>query len=348
MKSQFFMGACSCEGFVSHYDSLFQEIKDLSIIKGGSGCGKSTFMKAIGKAAEDRGMEVSYILCSSDPDSVDGVLIPELSVGYVDGTAPHVLEPILCGGSANYLNFGDFYDREAMKPNEEAILWVQQKNKSQYEYVYSCLRSVGSLMDCIRCETKKATYKEEMEAIAECLCLSALKPKCGTGVQSRRFLSAVTPKGIRVCSSTPAVLCPKVYVLKDDYLLTPKVLSIVEEKALSYGYHCISCYSPLLPHEAPSYLFIPELKVSFVADSKLFPYTGDSYCSIDLNSSLPTRIRKELSFVLNTTEELLQKTVAYLQSAKALHDRIEALCKPFVDFEKVTALTQRTVEALFS
>ncbi len=348
MESQFFMGACSCEGFVSHYDSLFHEVKDLSIIKGGAGCGKSTFMKAVGKAAVERGLEVSYILCSSDPDSVDGVLIPELSVGFVDGTAPHVLEPILCGGSANYLNFGEFYDREAMKPNEEAILSVQQKNKAQYEYVYSCLRAIGDLMDCIRCETQKATYAEEMEAIAECLCLSALKPKFGTGTRSRRFLSAVTPKGIHVCSTTPSVLCPKVYVLKDDYLLSPKVLSIIEEKALSYGYHCISCYSPLLPHFQPSYLLIPELRISFVSDSKLFPFTGDHYCSIDLNSSLPSKVRKELAFVGNTTEELLHRVTEYLQTAKSLHDRIEALCRPFVDFEKVDRLTQSILHDLFS
>ena len=124
MNHTFFLGTCSCEGFISHYDSLLQDVRDLTIIKGGSGCGKSTFMKAVGKAAEERGLTVGYILCSSDPDSLDGVVIPELSLGYVDGTAPHVLEPILCGGRANYLNFGEFYDREAMKPNEEQILLV--------------------------------------------------------------------------------------------------------------------------------------------------------------------------------------------------------------------------------
>lgn len=347
MESHFFLGACSCEGFVSHYDSLFQEVKDLSIIKGGSGCGKSTFMKAVGKAATERGMDVSYILCSSDPDSLDGVLIPELSVGFVDGTAPHVLEPILCGGSANYLNFGEVYDRDAMKPNEEAILSVQKKNKAQYELVHSCLGAVRGLLDCIHWETKASFYHEEMEAIGECLCLSALKPKFGTGTQSRRFLSALTPKGIRVCSSTPATLCPKVYVLKDDYLLASRVLSIVEQKALSYGYHCISCYTPLLPRSLPSHLLIPELGVSFVSDSKLFSYSGDSYCSIDLNSSIPPKVRKELSFAGETVAELFEVITEHLQTAKSLHDRIEALCNPFIDFDKVTALTRKTICRLF-
>lgn len=347
MEREFFLGACSCEGFVSHYDSLFQDVKDLTIIKGGSGCGKSTFMKAIGRAAEEKGFSPTYILCSSDPDSLDGILIPELSVGYVDGTAPHVLEPIVCGGSANYLNFGEFYDREAMKPNEAQILSVQKKNKKQYDFVHSCLRAVRGLLDCITCETDGPLYREETEAIGECLCLSALKPKWGTGTLSRRFLTALTPKGLRICSGTPAALCPRVYVLKDDYFLAPRVLSMVEEKALSYGYHCISCYTPLIPREAPSYLLIPELGVSFVSDSKLFPYTGEGYCSIDLNSTLSPKVRRELAFAGKTMEELFVTITEYLKTAKSLHDGIENLCKPFVDFEKVTALTQKTISYLF-
>lgn len=347
MECQFFLGACSCEGFVSHYDSLFQDVKDLTIIKGGSGCGKSTFMKALGKTAKEKGLSVQYILCSSDPDSLDGVLFPELSLGFVDGTAPHVLEPIICGGSANYLNFGEFYDREAMKPNEEQILKLQQKNKAQYKSVHSCLRAIQGLWDCVRCETDAPFYREEAEAIGECLCLTSLKPKSGIGTKSRRFLSALTPKGIHVCSDTPTALCPKVYVLRDDYLLAPHVLSLVEEKALSYGYHCISCYCPWVPTAFPSHLLIPELGVSFVSDSKLFPYEGEHYCSIDLNSSIPAKVRKELSFVHKTVKELTSVITDYLATAKDLHDQMEALCKPFVDFEKVTVLTDRTIATLF-
>lgn len=347
MECQFFLGACSCEGFVSHYDSLLQDVKDLTIIKGGSGCGKSTFMKALGKAASEKGFSPHYILCSSDPDSLDGVVIPELSIGYVDGTAPHILEPILCGGSTNYLNFGEFYDREAMKPNEEQILNLQRKNKSQYTLVHSCLGAVKGLWDCIRWETDRPFYREETESIGECLCLSALKPKFGIGTKSRRFLSALTPKGIYVCDKTPVAICPKVYVLRDDYLLSPRVLSMVEKKALSYGYHCICCYSPWMPTELPSHLLIPELGVSFVSDSKLFPYSGERYCSIDLNSSLSSKSRQELSFVHKTMEELTHVVIQHLTTAKDIHDQIEALCRPFVDFGKVTELTEKTVSALF-
>ena len=347
MNYSFFLGACSCEGFVSHYDSLLQDVKDLTIIKGGSGCGKSTFMKSLGKAANEKGLTVEYILCSSDPDSLDGVLFPQLSLGFVDGTAPHVLEPIICGGSANYLNFGEFYDREAMKPNEARILSLQKKNKAQYALVHSCLGAIKELWNCVRQETDAPFYLEETAAIGECLCLSALKPKCGIGSKKRRFLSALTPKGIRVCSTTPSTLCPKVYVLRDDYLLAPHILSMLEKKALSYGYDCISCYCPWIPQELPSYLLIPELGVSFVSDSRLFPYEGEHFCSIDLNSSLSSAVQKELSFVHKTIAELTEVITHQLTLAKDLHDQMEALCRPFISFDKVTELTNKTITRLF-
>ena len=136
-------------------------------------------------------------------------------------------------------------------------------------------------------------------------------------------------------------------MLKDDYLFAPYVLSLVEEKALSYGYHCISCYTPFLPRSLPSHLLIPELGVSFISDSKLFPYGGEVYCSIDLNSTLSPRVKKELSFTHKSIQDLTGVLQEHLAVAKSLHDQIEGLCKPFVDFAAVTAMTEKVISARF-
>ena len=98
----FFLGANSESGFYSLYDQFCAAPSDtLHIIKSGPGTGKSTFMRRIGRAAEERGFDVEYILCSGDPDSLDGVYIPVLHTGWVDGTAPHIIEPKLFGASAD-------------------------------------------------------------------------------------------------------------------------------------------------------------------------------------------------------------------------------------------------------
>ena len=91
--TRYFLGGNTASGFVSFYGQFCRGPEDfLWVIKGGPGCGKSSFMKTIGKAAENAGLDVEYVLCSGDPDSVDGVYLPALHTGYADGTAPHVLE----------------------------------------------------------------------------------------------------------------------------------------------------------------------------------------------------------------------------------------------------------------
>ena len=66
----FFLGANSEEGFFSLYDQLLGgRLDDLMILKGGPGCGKSTFMRRVGAAMERAGERVVYINCSGDPQS---------------------------------------------------------------------------------------------------------------------------------------------------------------------------------------------------------------------------------------------------------------------------------------
>lgn len=347
MESVFYLGACSPNGFTSHYDSLLQEGLLLNVIKGGSGCGKSTFMRAIGRAAQVRGLDVSYILCSSDPDSLDGVVIPALSLGYVDGTAPHVLEPKLCGGSMNYVNFGAFYDRAAMRPKEEEIYKAQRENAAQYPHVTACLAAADKLLDSIRTVTGEAHYDEEAATIAECLSLSALKPAGQEPKVIRRFLTAVTPKGLQFCTKTPAALCEKVYVLRDTYGLAPKVLSRLLHRAEELGHTCYVCYSPLLPKDAPTHLLLPTANAAFVTDTVDFPYDGPCFCRVDLDSTLPPAKRRDLEFYTKTISSLLYQAVSHLREAKRVHDVIEELCHPYVDFAAVSELTDRTVKEMF-
>ena len=346
MTSTFFLGACTPQGFLSHYDSLFDELEQLYIIKGGSGCGKSTFMRKIGAEAEVRGLDVSYILCSSDPESLDGVLLPALSLGFVDGTAPHILEPRLCGGSANYLNFGEFYDA-ALRTNEAEICQTQRENTAQYPHVTACLAAADKLLDSVRISTAGVSYDEEIHAIAECLALSALKPVGDRPRCKKRFLEAVTPAGGWLCAESAGALCGRVYVLRDDYLLAPRLLELLLQRALSLGHECIACYSPLQPQGAPAHLLIPSAGAAFLRDTGAHPYEGDSFCRLDLNSTLPPELRQELQFYLDTTRLLLRQAVLHMQKAKRLHDRIELLCRPFVDFAAVDRLTEKTIAQIF-
>lgn len=94
--TNFFVGANSGDGFQNLFGELvdLEDTYDLMVLKGGPGVGKNTFMRMIGQTMEQAGAAVEYLWCSGDPDSLDGVVLPELRCAVVDGTSPHGTAPL--------------------------------------------------------------------------------------------------------------------------------------------------------------------------------------------------------------------------------------------------------------
>lgn len=84
MNVNCFLGANSAGGFFSLYGGFCSGEGDfLHLIKAGPGGGKSGFMRRVAQAAADHGYDTECVLCSGDPDSLDGVYIPALHVGFM-------------------------------------------------------------------------------------------------------------------------------------------------------------------------------------------------------------------------------------------------------------------------
>lgn len=80
--THFFVGANSGEGFQNLFPEMvdIEDTYDLMVLKGGPGVGKNTFMREVGRSMEQAGTAVEYLWCSGDPDSLDGVVLPEIRV----------------------------------------------------------------------------------------------------------------------------------------------------------------------------------------------------------------------------------------------------------------------------
>lgn len=145
LSSKYFLGGNTAAGFYSCYHHFCTpEEGFLYVIKGGPGCGKSSFMRKIGAAAEKKGYDVEHVLCSGDPDSLDGIFIPQLKLGYMDGTAPHTADPTCTGVCGAYLDLGSFYDTDALQKEKDAILLCNDLYKAHYRNAYAILASHGS------------------------------------------------------------------------------------------------------------------------------------------------------------------------------------------------------------
>ena len=143
----FFLGANTCRGFCSLYQSYLEAYPQerVWILKGGAGCGKSGFMRRVAAVAAEAGFTVHRILCSGDPSSLDGIHVPELHALLFDGTAPHVLEPPLVGDRGFYLDLSQFY-----RPGVPDLQEREAAYREHYRRAYQWLSAAGSAEAFVR------------------------------------------------------------------------------------------------------------------------------------------------------------------------------------------------------
>ncbi len=351
---RFYLGANSPAGFYSLYDQLIDPdaARDILILKGGPGCGKSSLMRKVGRAAEERGLDVEYIQCSGDPDSLDAVVIPAIGAAVVDGTAPHVVEPKYPGVVERYINLGDCYDQAALRPIRAEIAGCMTGYKDCYARAYRCLTAVAQLGEDMRAMVVTPAVEAKIAKRAKGI-LSREVKKAGRepGKAVQRFLGAVTWQGLLCNYDTVDALCRRVYELSDTYGLGHILLTHLAAGAMAAGYDAIVCPSPLYP-DRMEHLLIPALSLAFVTSTPTLAYGKHPYRRLRLDAmgdaDALRRYRSRLRFSRKVSAALLEEAVDSLAQAKAMHDDLEALYNPHVDFDRVYATAQQLIEELLS
>ena len=144
ISRKYFAAANSYHGFVSFFDSIFdaRDYERIFILKGGPGTGKNSFMKAIRDRFISRDLEIEEIYCSSDPKSLDGLILEHETkkVAVIDGTAPHERDPRLPGAVDEIINLGENWDSRWLTANKEKILLLNEEKRKAYSTAYEYLK----------------------------------------------------------------------------------------------------------------------------------------------------------------------------------------------------------------
>ena len=150
-KKSYFAAANTVNGFVSYYNDIFGKCERVYIIKGGSGTGKSRFMREIADYAggKESCESVEYFYCSFDPGSLDGIIIND-RVAVIDGTAPHIYEPTVPGAKEDLLDFGVFWNSKMLGEKKDELSSLMGRKKECFERAYKYLSSYGSLWEMRR------------------------------------------------------------------------------------------------------------------------------------------------------------------------------------------------------
>ena len=347
---RYFLGANTADGFTSLYDGFADTASGdfLWILKGGAGCGKSSFMKKIGAADEKNGFACEYAHCSGDPDSLDGVYIPELAEAFVDGTSPHVADANLTGADGAYIDLGRHYDVNSLYPLAEDLQKLKNENTSLYKSAYEYLKAAGSVERSLRSnispeETENA--KKRVTGLLRRECLD--KKGDGSDVQ-RRFLSAYTCKGLFSFPETVSALCARVYVLDVAPELVSDALSYSAGYAVGTGFGVTACPDPLTPERLEAVL-IPSAGIALVRGKRLAAGAETiRHVNLEAGTDAKTlRSRRQAEKRLRKySSALTGEAVELLAAAKAVHDGIESVYNPYVDFDGVYSDVETYIKKL--
>lgn len=334
----FFLGANSGGGFSSRYDALLaHRFDELVILKGGPGCGKSSLMRTVAAAAEARGETVHRILCSGDPDSLDGVILEEENRAYVDGTAPHVIEPRYAAVHERYLDLSPYYDA-AVKAERAEIVRAQDACSAAYASSYRVVGALAALRRERNARLRASFDLSKFLRRAEGIAARELRGKGYGGTAAGVFFDALSYRGALHLAPDAAEGYAHVYSLDDSALLAAPALELLKERAIAAGERVLVGYD-VLQSDVPRHLFVPSRSLAFVTGGE------NAYRRVRLDAAAEGTLSRgekaHLRLLRRLCRELEQEAVKALAAAKAAHDTLEALYHPYVDFAAVAALAER-------
>lgn len=337
----YFAGGNTARGYFSLYESNFAELEKIFILKGGPGMGKSTLMKKLANEWLEKGYDVEYIHCSSDPDSIDGVIFPALKIGIVDGTEPHVVEPKAPGAIEEYVNLGHAWNSQQLVAEKAEILRLMKERQEAYERAYKYYAEALAVHD---------EWEEIYIANMDFEKLNALTGKLKTKFFGdiflnkkadvrHRFLGAATPIGAVDYVPNLTEGLPKRYFLKGrpgsgKSTLLKKLATTAENRGFDVEiYHC--GFDP----NSLDMVIVRELGMAIfdsTAPHEYFPSrAGDEIIDLYKVAILPGTdeiYSDQIKDVSAIYRAKMNDGTASLSEAKKLHDEIEKIYQRAIDF----------------
>lgn len=350
----YFVCANSSAGFWNFFPEALEPMERVYILKGGPGTGKSTLMKRLGTYLWEKGEDVDYIHCSSDPASLDGVLFRRQKLAVVDGTAPHIIEPTAPGAKEEYLNLGTLWDSKKLIPHRGEILRYQDWISNCYTGVYRFLAEAKEIHDkWERVYRENTDYQRLNQLTQEFLdqVFSEAPENPEKGQVSHRFFGALTKDGsVHFLESLLAGVKTRCFIKgrpgTGKSTLMKKLLAKAEEQGLSAEvYHCS------LDPASLDMVILPELSFG-VFDAtephELFPDRETDWILDLYEGAVRPGTDEEnyelLSLFRREYQEKINCARAFLREAKAYHDDLEEIYGKAMDFSGMDGIYRDVLE----
>lgn len=336
MERHLFPGSNTSRGFVGYFEGIMRFSRRTVLLKGGPGVGKSTLLKQTGKKYQEKGYTVTYFHCSGDPDSLDAITVSENGLAVIDGTAPHILDPVLPGARDSILNLGVCLNEKQLQGQMEEIASLSREISGHYARCTRYLAAAGSLR-----ADAAAAYAMSFPENSRRELLNTLAEACDLlpeGKEENYFAQAITWKG--VISQMDAVIREKTVCLDvpwgfdSDALFRP-----LAEKARHAGASLILYRDPLEPEK------IAHLQVGGTAFTTAVLLDAKTFAP-EMEKERLSHESARLSYDKAVYDLLVNQAVESLADAKKAHDTLERYYIDAMDYGRLNAVKQEFLEEL--
>lgn len=336
----FFAGAVTPDGFCSFFRDLYAPHGSTAayLLKGGPGTGKSTLMHRLAEVGAAKGDPPELLLCSSDPDSLDGVRFSRGDLCVMDATAPHVVEPQFPGVCEVLVPLGEGFDLKKLRQNANAVRSLFAKNAALHARVKRYIAAAGDLLLDTYTLAFSCTDLAKAQRYGAALAQRLLPARQTVGSTTRRFLSAVTPEGCVFLRDTLQKTCDTLTVLEDVWgPASHAVLTAAAAKAVELGHRVIVCPCPLSAAGKLEHLIFPDARVGVTVSGR-YHKTQAANRVVHATRFTDARAlgahRARIAFNRKSAARLLESAGSILREANAVHRELERYYIAAMDFSR--------------
>lgn len=342
-----FAAANTKNGFVSFFDKAFcrDAVSKIYILKGGPGCGKSTLMKNYAKSAKKKGLTPIFYHCSSDPDSLDGVTVKETGVSILDGTSPHVFDPVYPGVRDFYVDLSQAWNTDKLDENKDKIISLANQKKACYQTAYRLLNAAGRVTDELYETAKSFADLDKIKSFVRRFAHKYIKHKdTKQGRIHEIIVDAVSAKGV-IRYFTPEKYAATLFFIKDAKMLGRFLLEELTDTVKKSGANAVIALSPENPENAVA-VYLPESKVCISlydeGFAEAFEKNGKTVKIVNTSRFIKAEAFKEcrqkLRFAQKCYETLHDAALSELSCAGAFHAELEKIYISATDYGKVNEI----------
>lgn len=375
IERHYFPGNNTPQGFFSYYGHILgqREARRIFCIKGGPGTGKSTFMRKIGEEFLRMGEDVDFLHCSADENSLDGVILHNRKAALIDGTSPHMTDPVSPGAVDKIINLGEYWNEDGIAANKAEIIDFSEESAGWYRICYNYLKAAKHVYKSLEEIYNGAVESSEIyRIVADIIAreFQGMEISLRPGRVKKFFASAITASGMvhyldSLLSGFPGCSgsgdeggLKRIYIISTPVGFSNRsFMEVLSEGAMYRGMDMEAFYCAMCPEEKMEHLLIPSLGVAFITVNEyhdLEPWeisrpgpeivlldTSDYMNSVILEGkeSLITTLRTEYDILLN-------QAVRCLEKAREAHMRVEEMYIPNMRFFEISRLGEEVAAEL--